>query len=145
MNISDILSISTSSLFIIPLILYLITNKSYHILAFVGVLASQVISMTLRRIIIKEYSPRPHGAMNCDVMGTNGNRSGKPGLPSSHVTVVVFFTLFYLPYITNPILRAMLILYAISIMVSRYDKKCHSVSQIITGALLGLGIHCVVK
>lgn len=145
MIISDILSISTLFLFITPLILFLYTKKSYHILAFVGVLASQVISMTLRRVIIKEAGTRPDGAMHCDVMGTNGNREGRPGMPSSHATVVVFFTLFYLPYITNPILRAMLILYAISIMVSRYDKKCHSVPQIVGGALLGLGIHCVVR
>jgi membrane-associated phospholipid phosphatase len=145
MIISDILSISTVYLYIIPLILFLYTKDSYHIRAFVGILAALIISICIRHIFIKEVSVRPHGATNCDVMATNGNRAGKPGMPSSHVAVVVFFALFYLPYITNPILRTTLIFYTISIIVSRYDKKCHSVPQIVGGALLGIGIHCIVR
>jgi membrane-associated phospholipid phosphatase len=145
MIISDILSISTVYLSIIPLISYIITKDSYHIRAFIGILGALIISMCIRNIFIKEVSVRPYGATNCDIMATNGNRAGKPGMPSSHATTVVFFALFYLRYITNPLLRAMLILYAISVMIARYDKKCHTVPQIVGGALLGLGIHCVVR
>ena len=145
MIISDILSISTVYLYIIPLISYIITKDSYHIRAFIGILITLIISICIRNIIIKEVSVRPYGATNCDIMATNGNRGGKPGMPSSHTAIVVFFALFYLRYITNPILCVMLILYTISIIVSRYDKKCHSVPQIVGGALLGIGIHCVVK
>jgi len=145
MIISDILSISTVYLYIIPLILFLYTKESYHIRAFIGTLAALAISICIRHIIIKEASARPYGATNCDVMATNGNREGTPGMPSSHVAVVVFFALFYLRYSTNPIVSATIILYTISIIVSRYDKKCHTIPQIITGALLGIGIHCVVR
>jgi membrane-associated phospholipid phosphatase len=144
MIISDILSISTIFLYIIPVILYGITNQSYHKQAFIGILTALIISICIRHIFIKEVSVRPYGATNCDIGSTNGNRAGRPGMPSSHSAIAVFFALFYYRHITNPFLRTVLILYAISIMISRYDKKCHTISQIIFGGLLGVAMNFVV-
>lgn len=145
MIFSDILSLSTVLLYIIPVTLYGITHKSYHKKAFIGVLATLMISECLKHIFIKDVSPRPHGALNCDLMCMNGNQAGKPGMPSSHSAVVTFFALFYYRHITNPFLRTTIILYAISIMISRYDKKCHTIPQIIMGGLLGLSMNIVIK
>ena len=137
MNFQDFISSSILIVYIIPIILYGITRQPYHIIAFMGTLGTNVISEIIKHVFIKEVSPRPQGAMNCDMMCTNGNQEGKPGMPSSHAATISFFTIYYLRHTSNLYIRAILIGYAVFVMMSRYHKRCHTVPQIMAGALLG--------
>ena len=145
MIFSDILSLSAVFLYIIPLILYEITHKSYHKRAFIGILTTNAISECIKHIFIKDASPRPYGAMNCDILCTNGNQEGRPGMPSSHSATVAFFALFYYRYVKNPLIRLVILFYAIIVMISRYHKHCHTIPQIIVGGLVGCGMNMVIK
>lgn len=140
MNFQDFLSSSILIVYIIPIVLYSITHKSYHKIAFMGALAATGISECIKHIFIKEVSPRPQGAKNCNMMCTNGNQEGKPGMPSSHATTVAFFAAYYVRHTQNFYIRAILITYALLVMMSRYHKRCHTVPQIIVGAMLGGGM-----
>lgn len=140
MNISDLVSISVILLYIIPIVLYLITNNSIHITALLGVAGTTVLSETLKHQFIKEASPRPIGASDCNLLCNDGNRSGKPGMPSSHSAQAAFFSGYYIQLTDNIFIKLILIVYAISIMISRYIKRCHSIEQIIVGGILGLSL-----
>jgi hypothetical protein len=137
MNVQDFISSSILIVYIIPIMLYGITHQPYHKIVFIGTLATNAISECIKHIFIKEVSPRPKGAMNCDIMCTNGNQEGKPGMPSSHAATIAFFTIYYLRHTDHFYLRAILIGYAALVMMSRYHKRCHTVPQIMAGALLG--------
>ena len=137
MNFQDFISSSILIIYIIPIVLYGITHKPYHKIAFIGALATNSISEIIKHVFIKDISPRPEGAINCNIMCTNGNQEGKPGMPSSHAATIVFFTTYYYCHTRNFHIRAILIGYAVLVMMSRYHKRCHTVPQIMVGALLG--------
>ena len=140
MNFQDFISNSILIIYVIPIILYGITRKPYHKIAFIGALATNAISEIIKHVFIKDISPRPQGAMNCDIMCSNGNQEGKPGMPSSHAATIAFFATYYYCHTSNLYIRAILIGYALLVMMSRYHKRCHTVPQIMVGALLGWSI-----
>lgn len=86
-----------------------------------------------------EFLKRPPGAANCDLFSRNGNQSGKPGFPSGHMTSTVsFITGIYLFF---PDYREWCInygiIYIILMAMSRMNKKCHTLIQVIAGSILG--------
>jgi membrane-associated phospholipid phosphatase len=137
-NTQDIISMSVGLLYFIPLILFIFTNNSFHLKAFIGLLGTNIISETIKHNFIKNISTRPFGAKNCDLLCVDGDQTGKPGMPSSHSAIVVFFASFYYQYTDNLFIKNLLIVYAIFVMLSRYLKRCHTIIQIVTGAILGL-------
>jgi membrane-associated phospholipid phosphatase len=138
MNIQDIISSSVVLMYLAPFGLYIITQNSVHIKAFLGVFGTLAITETLKKVFIKTLSPRPRGALNCNLLCNDGDQSGKPGMPSSHSSTVAFFASYYIQNTTNPIIKISLTTYAAFVMLSRYLKRCHSINQIGTGALLGI-------
>lgn len=141
MNMMNIISMSTGLLYIIPLIIYYITGNIIHFKAFLGVSGTTIISETIKYFFIGKKSPRPNGATDCNMLCNDGNQSGKPGMPSSHSASVAFFYGFYAQQSTiNPIIQNILLGYTLLVMMSRYIKRCHSLSQIIVGAILGLSL-----
>lgn len=137
MNFQDFISSSILIVYIIPIVLYGFTHQPYHIIAFMGTLGTNAISEIIKHVFIKDISPRPQGATNCNIMCTNGNQEGKPGMPSSHAATITFFATYYVRHTENLYIRAILIGYALLVMMSRYHKRCHTVPQIMVGALLG--------
>lgn len=138
MWLEDCISMSVGILVIIPLVLYAYTGNSVHIKALFGLLGTTGLSEGLKYNVIRNLSPRPKGARNCNLFCNDGNQAGRPGMPSSHSAEVAFFASFYGQYTTNNYLRAGLLLYASLVMLSRYTKRCHSLSQITVGTLIGL-------
>jgi membrane-associated phospholipid phosphatase len=61
-------------------------------------------------------------------------------MPSGHSSEVAFFLGFYYQQTDNKFIRGFLVIYAGLVMLSRYLKKCHTISQIFFGALLGLSL-----
>ena len=65
-------------------------------------------------------------------------------MPSSHSAEVVFFSAFYIQQTNNIIIKICLVVYAGLVMLSRYIKRCHTINQIVAGALLGLSLSWIV-
>jgi len=116
-----------------------------HIKAFVGLFATTGIGEFIKHYIIKEASPRPNGAKDCNLWCNDGKQGGRPGMPSGHSSQVTFFASFYYGKTENKWIRAALIGYALLVMVSRYEKRCHTIPQIAAGALLGFFISWCVR
>jgi membrane-associated phospholipid phosphatase len=142
--LADALSVSTGLTYLVPLILFIVTNNPLHLKAFVGIGSTTIISESLKPFFSR-LSPRPNQALNCNLLCNDGPQGGRPGMPSSHSASVVFFTSFYISEIDNIVGQLFLIGYAILVMASRYVKKCHTISQIIGGALLGLSLSHLVR
>lgn len=140
-NLMNTISMSVGLLYIIPVILYYVTGNIIHLKAFLGVTGTTIISETIKYFFIGKASPRPHGATDCNMLCNDGNQSGRPGMPSSHSASVAFFYGFYAQQpSTNPVISNLLLGYALLVMLSRYIKRCHSLSQIVVGATLGLSL-----
>jgi membrane-associated phospholipid phosphatase len=144
MNILDLASISILLAYIIPPILFAATKNVIHLKAFIGLLATSVISESIKYNLIGEKSPRPFGATNCNLLCNDGNQAGRPGMPSSHSAEAAFILGYYFQVTNNKYIRLSLLFYAASIMLSRYLKKCHSIPQIVVGTILGLFLSWVV-
>lgn len=134
----DAVSMSAGLLYSIPLVLYYITGDIIQFKGFIGMIGTTAISEGLKRIFIKDASPRPNGALNCNLLCNDGNQSGRPGMPSSHSAQVAFFAGFYIQQTHNLVLKIGLVLYAITMMLSRYLKRCHTINQIVVGGVLGV-------
>ena len=143
-SLADALSISTGLIYLVPLILFTITNNPLHLKAFVGIGSTTIISESLKPFFLR-LSPRPSQALNCNLLCNDGPQGGRPGMPSSHSASVAFFAGFYISEIDNTIGQLFLVGYAILVMASRYVKKCHTILQIIGGALLGLSLSRLVR
>jgi membrane-associated phospholipid phosphatase len=61
-------------------------------------------------------------------------------MPSSHSATAAFFSGFYFQYTNNVYIKGLLVFYMAAVMVSRYIKRCHTASQVVVGAALGLGL-----
>ena len=139
-GIMDIISLSISAIYIIPLVLYFITYDTFHLKALYGLIGTALISEGLKRYVIKDISPRPADAINCNVLCNDGKQGGQPGMPSSHTATIVFFTGMYFNKIQNGYVRVILVVYTLVMMLSRYLKRCHTINQIGGGLLLGFAL-----
>jgi membrane-associated phospholipid phosphatase len=138
MNTLDLASMSILLAYIIPPILFIYTKNTIHLKAFIGLLGTSTISESIKYNLIKDKSPRPFGATNCNLFCNDGNQAGRPGMPSSHSAEAAFILGYYSQMTNNKYIRLSLLFYAASIMLSRYLKNCHSIPQIVVGTLLGL-------
>ena len=141
----DLISLSAAALYAIPVIGFFIDQPFIHIKAFLGLFATTGIGEFIKHYLIKEASPRPKGAKDCNLWCNDGVQEGRPGMPSGHSSQVTFFASFYYGQTKNEWIRAALVVYALLVMVSRYEKRCHTVPQIAAGALLGFLISQCVK
>ena len=144
MHIDDIISLSILLVYIIPTILYVITHNIRELFAIIGITCLVTISEGVKYFVIKQRSPRPDGATDCNIWCTDGIQEGKPGMPSGHSLMSTFFAGYYFNETDNIWIKFALIGFAIAIMISRYTKRCHSVEQIIIGGLIGLGMSQVI-
>jgi membrane-associated phospholipid phosphatase len=81
---------------------------------------------------------RPAGAHGCGALCDGGEASGKPGFPSGHMTTVTMFaTVMY--YRIPDVWPVWSIAWLFAVAWSRWAKRCHSVLQIVGGAVFGAG------
>ena len=144
-HIQDYISMSILLVYIIPSIMYIYTHNPREIIAILGVFGSNMISESIKHLIIGTSSPRPKGAYDCNLLCTDGLQEGRPGMPSGHSTDVSFFAGYYWQQTNNIIIRSLLVMYAGIIMLSRYLKKCHTINQIIGGTIFGLSSSILVN
>ena len=137
MNLCNAISFSVVFLYLVPIVLTIYTQHVQHLLGLVGLYGTTLLSEFLKHYVIQDKSPRPRGATDCNLLCSDGNQEGRPGMPSSHSAEVVFFASYYWDLIPRPLWRIALVVYAMAVMVSRYVKRCHTWGQIGVGALLG--------
>lgn len=132
------LSFSIIIIYIVPIIRYLLTHKLSELKALVGLGGTILFTKFIKHFVVKNNSPRPIGAKNCNLFANNGDQAGKPGMPSGHSSRVSFFVGYYLQQTKNIWIRSILILYAFLVMISRYTTHCHTLSQILAGSSIGI-------
>lgn len=142
--IYDFISLTILLCFVMPLVLYSQSGQKKHIKAFFGLIFILLFSEFLKRYIIREKSVRPSDAYNCNTFCNDGKVGGKAGMPSSHSAVVWFFIGFYFSDLENS-MKSISIIFGILMILSRYYKKCHTISQIVAGSLLGLSSGLLLK
>jgi membrane-associated phospholipid phosphatase len=145
MNLLNAISFSVVFLYLVPIVLFLYTQNLQDILGLVGLVGTTGLSEFLKHYVIKEESPRPSGATDCNLLCNDGNQEGRPGMPSSHSAEVAFFAGYYWDQVRHPILQVALVVYAVLVMTSRYLKRCHTLEQIGAGTLLGLTLSALLK
>ena len=106
-----------------------------------------VISQSLKNLLYKAFIPvskRPIGACDCNFLSNNGNKENEPGLPSTHMAIVSYFVTYNILLINKFISKESHILfYFLNILLlvitgwARWFKKCHNITQILAGTLLG--------
>ncbi len=132
------LSFSIIFLYYVPILLYLKTNELSQLKALIGMIATVTFTEFIKHFIVKDKSPRPNGAKDCNLWADNGNQEGKPGMPSGHSSKVSFFASYYFQKTENIWIRSFLVFYAILVMISRLTKKCHTIYQVLTGSTIGI-------
>lgn len=140
-QLQDLLSISLSVVYIIPILFYGYTFDPQHLSIWIGILRTTCISEFIKYAVVGNRSVRPIGARDCNLFCTNGPCDHEPGMPSSHSAIVVYFACSYIAYASYaqyPLITIGLLVYALLVMLSRYLKRCHTIYQIGAGAILGV-------
>jgi membrane-associated phospholipid phosphatase len=113
----------------------------------VGFTSIVVLSEYIKTIIYPytNLAKRPIGARNSNFLANNGNVEGKPGLPSTHTAIVSYFSTYnFLIMCNTNLIGHTTIFHILNVGIllatgwSRYYKKCHSMTQIVTGAIFGI-------
>jgi hypothetical protein len=81
---------------------------------------------------------RPAGATGCDVFCAGGAVGGEPGMPSGHVATVTLFVTYVWLQNDSPWILVVGVPWCIAMAWSRWWKRCHSVPQLVGGALFGV-------
>lgn len=146
MRWDDLISLSAAGLYIVPIIRYLLTNRWEELRALWGLIGTMILNESMKHYVIGKRSPRPADAANCNLWVNDGPQGGRPGMPSGHSAQVSFFVGYYAQQTTSITIRILLVLYGITVMISRYTKHCHTVGQILSGSALGFTLsHIIVR
>ena len=148
-NYISMLPMNYCGLMVIYYILYQFRVVPYlfsvrYIVGFTSIVA---ISEYIKTIVYPytNLAKRPLGACNSNFLANNGNVEGTPGLPSTHTAIVSYFATYnFLIMCNTNLIEHTTIFHILNIVIllatgwSRYYKKCHSITQIITGVVFGM-------
>jgi membrane-associated phospholipid phosphatase len=142
------LSASIIGIIIYPIIQLILTGHPLYILMIMGILVTDLITRFLKWI--SRYSnnkllKRPVDATNCDILCQNGMQGNSPGMPSGHMALALFFVTFLyviqMHSLDSVVHKALFVVVAIvytSLMgYDRVRRKCHTLSQVLSGTALG--------
>jgi membrane-associated phospholipid phosphatase len=105
-------------------------------------LSTKLIKYMFRQSSHEELK-RPRGAKDCDIFCRDGNVAGRPGMPSGHMASLSFAIVFMMLAIVrgSPMQTALFgflgLVYIVIMGMARYIKDCHTMGQIIAGAIWG--------
>ena len=152
---ADWISVSSVGIIMYPCIQYILTLDPAYAAAVVGLLATHLVNASGKLAAVKwrgseEWTRRPDGARDCDMMCRNGDVSGKPGFPSGHMSTAAFFCVFIglLAWRRHVSSKYLVLVcgcaYVVLTAYARLKKKCHNEVQVVAGALLGavMGAAC---
>lgn len=131
-DIWSLISLSELILIPLPLYYYLKSYSIYHLIAFIGIIVTAGFIEFTKVFVLTDWK-RPDEAKGCDIFCKSQNDCGKPGMPSGHSAIVAFFGSYY------NIQSILFLIYALLIGISRLEKKCHTLIQVIAGYIVGYG------
>ncbi len=109
-----------------------------------AVLAAGVAVEWIKRAVVwagaGSWSRRPAGARDCDLWCVGGAVGGAPGFPSGHMTTATLLVSALWFHLRSPIVLWIGVPWAGAMAWSRWIKRCHSVVQIVGGAVLGWAV-----
>lgn len=150
-NFADFISVLPIS-FYFDAFYRFISMPSYESLKYlVGIFTATITSDIIKRIPYPEalyrITRRPKGAKNWDYLSRNGEGGNDaPGFPSGHMTTTAFYSVYNAIKNQN---NYLLLLFFGGLLVlmawARYYKKCHNITQIVGGTLLGSGLAYLTK
>lgn len=100
---------------------------------------------SLKRLIGSRHrwSQRPQGACACDLWehtkNADASASGQPGFPSGHAAVSAFLIASLYILTRAPSVLLIGLPWVLWVVVSRLQKHCHTVPQVVAGGLVGAG------
>jgi len=137
---ADAVSLTLLATYIIPLILTYY-NTQFFIL-FIAVIFTWLSVEAIKPFI---HSPRPPHATKCDRWCIGGPVGGNPGFPSGHMaSVAVLVTLLFFHF-SNPFVLIGALLWILLMAWSRYEKQCHTLSQVVGGTAYGILVAACVQ
>ena len=143
---------------LIPFFSYFLTNNiDLLMLSVTLILLDKVFSPFMKHIVFKNLmgakkypiigiGERPKGAKDCGLFLTKKDIPARSyGMPSGHSQSALFFSVYTIHEIINSSMNQsikiigilLLISIGLGIMYSRIYLKCHTIQQVIIGALLG--------
>ena len=143
-SIENIASMAVFLVYVIPGVLYYYTRNPREIIAIIAVFGTGLLSEGVKHLIIGNRNPRPSGASDCDLLCINGLQEGKPGMPSGHSAMAAFFAGYYFNKTDEVWIKVALVIFATGVGYSRYTKRCHSIEQVIAGAMFGIIMSIIV-
>jgi membrane-associated phospholipid phosphatase len=122
-------------------ILLLFTKKysSYLSYYLIGYVLNILLNYVLKGIV---QQPRPNEDKKLIEMALhNGKRFGYDiyGMPSGHSQGVFYSTAFIHLVLKNPQITLVFFLFSLNTMIQRVNYKNHTIIQVISGALVGIG------
>lgn len=148
-TIWDAISLLVVPVVILPPCLFLLTQKNVYARITLGaLLATAFIAMT--RVLpwppaTYAYAKRPDDAANCSTWNTGGSYTGQIGMPSGHVLLTAYVAvaltshLYSLTHVSSKFLGAVIAsgILVVLMAISRVKRRCHTLSQVIVGGILG--------
>lgn len=139
----DLLSMSILGLFLVPLVFFAWTQHTRHLWIFLGLVLVYLGSEGIKHYLLAPtgwtIAKRPAGASNCNLWCDNGRQEGRPGMPSTHSAEAAYMALVYgSNAATGGIVWW---IYAAAVMLARYQKRCHTIPQLLAGDTWGWSVY----
>lgn len=138
----DFVSLTLYPLLFYPVILYLTFGRPIFIIQLVIMFFAMFLIKASRVVLPKTgIFLRPSNAMNCNIFNLGGSYANKIGMPSGHMLLSTYILLStgYLLHFNKLGLIAMYI-WIILMGISRIQKNCHTLLQVIIGFLIGAAL-----
>lgn len=136
----DAISISTSLLFVVPIVLFILYHDRFYLVLGIGSLVASISAELIKKFITVDIDifKRPKGARACDLLSRRGSAENQSGMPSAHASSTAFAATYILFTSNSQYVKVAAVLYWFSVCYSRYKKNCHTVGQLVAGSFLGI-------
>jgi len=84
------------------------------------------------------WKRRPNTANKCDLLERSVNNAGEPGFPSGHAAFATYYVIGLWWLLKNPLVLIIGIPWVVFVAYSRIHKNCHTRSQVLYGAIVGI-------
>jgi membrane-associated phospholipid phosphatase len=143
MNVANAVSMTSMVGVALPLALWVWAADSRYLALSVTVILAAVGVEWLKHVVIwagaGAWSRRPVGARDCDLWCVGGPVGGAPGFPSGHMTTATLLVTGLWLITRSPVVMLVGVPWTLAMAWARWVKRCHSVVQIVGGALVGFG------
>lgn len=142
----DYVSVGVVGFILFYLIKYVETGDTKYLWYFLGTIITDLLTKIIKHLTSNmstaDVFKRPVGAFDCDIFCRNGSCEGKPGFPSGHVATAAFVITTLLLSQKRSSTGAFFswfigVLMVSLIAMSRLEKKCHNIQQVVVGLLIG--------